>query len=126
MTIGPVIVGVGLVLLSRIEAGDRYASTVLPAMLVLGAGLVVTVAPLTAAVLAAVEQRRAGVGSAINNAVARLAGLLAVAVLPGLAGIVSVSDSSLADHYGRALMIAAALSAIGGVIGWATIRRIES
>ena len=59
----------------------------LPGAVVLGMGLTITVAPLTAAVLAAIDDRHAGVGSAINNAVARLAGLLTIAVLPTVAGL---------------------------------------
>ena len=68
MTVGPIIVGVGTALLARVEAGTSYWTTVLPAVVVLGAGLVFTVAPLTAAVLGAIDDRHAGVGSAINNA----------------------------------------------------------
>jgi EmrB/QacA subfamily drug resistance transporter len=81
MTVGPFVVGVGLVLFARIEPGAHYATTVLPAAIVFGLGLSITVAPLTAAVLGAVETERAGIASGVNNAVARVAGLLAIAVL---------------------------------------------
>ncbi len=79
--------GVGLAMFSRLAPGVSYWSGVLPATLVLGVGVTITVAPLTATVLAAVEDRHAGLASAINNAVARIGGLLAIAVLPAAAGI---------------------------------------
>jgi MFS family permease len=88
-------------------------------MLVLGAGLATTVAPLTAAVLAAVDDHHMGVGSAINNAASRIASLLAIAVLPGVAGL---ADDFTAG-YRRSMLIAAVLAAVGGAIGWVTIRR---
>ena len=87
MTIGPIIVGVGLVMLSRVDRGSSYATGVLPGMVVFGLGLAITVAPLTAAVLAAVDDHHAGIGSAINNAAARIASLLAIAVVPAAAGL---------------------------------------
>lgn len=81
MAMGPIAGGVGLWLLGRMGAHPGYARDVFPGVLVFGLGLAATVAPLTAAVLAGVEQRQAGVGSAVNNAVARVAGLLAVAAV---------------------------------------------
>ena len=86
MTIGPAIAAVGLALLGQIEAGDQYVTAVLPGVLLFGLGMSMTVAPLTAAVLGAVEERHLGIASATNNAVARLAGLLAVAIIPLVAG----------------------------------------
>jgi MFS family permease len=118
MTIGPFIVAASLVMLSRIEPGTTYVSGVLPGMVVLGAGLAVTVAPLTAAVLAAVDDHHMGVGSAINNAASRIAGLLAIAVLPGVTGL----GDDFITGYRESLVIAAAFAAIGGVISWITIR----
>ena len=88
MTVGPIIAGVGLAMFARLAPGVSYWSGVLPGTLVLGVGVTITVAPLTATVLAAVEDRHAGLASAINNAVARIGGLLAIAVLPAAAGIV--------------------------------------
>ncbi len=124
MTVGPIIVGIGVALLARVHPGTTYWSTVFPAALVLGAGLTITVAPLTAAVLAAVEDRHAGIGSAINNAVARIAGLLAVAVLPALAGLATAGGSlDLVHGFGKAMYICAVLSGFGGVLAWFTIRR---
>ncbi|HYF28182.1 MAG TPA: MFS transporter [Baekduia sp.] len=81
MGVGPLVAGGGLLLLLRADAGATYVSDVLPAVVVFGVGLAMTVAPLTATVLAAADQRHAGVASGINNAVARVAGLLAIAVV---------------------------------------------
>ena len=87
MTVGPIVAAAGILLLSRVAPGDTYVSGVLPGIIVFGLGLALTVAPLTAAVLASVGDELTGVASGVNNAVARLAGLLAVAALPALAGI---------------------------------------
>jgi EmrB/QacA subfamily drug resistance transporter len=126
MTVGAFVAGVGMILCARIIRGADYLSVLLPAFVVFGLGLAIVVAPLTAAVLAAVPERRAGVASAINNAVARLAGLLAVAVLPliaGVAGLAHPSGPAFSDGYRRAMWICAGLCALGGVIAFATIRR---
>jgi MFS family permease len=123
MTVGPLVVAVGMVLLGRVEPGTTYWETVFPALIVLGLGLSLTVAPLTATVLGAVEDAHAGIASAINNAVARIAGLLAVAVLPALAGLTAGQGLDLADGFSRAMYIAAGLAAIGGVLAFLTIRR---
>lgn len=124
MTVGPVVVAVGLVALGRLGPGDRYITAVLPAAAVFGLGLAATVAPLTAAVLAAVDESHLGVGSATNNAVARLAGLLAVAVLPGVAGVeLAVTPGSALPGYANALHISAGLCLVGAAIAAATIRR---
>jgi EmrB/QacA subfamily drug resistance transporter len=96
MTIGPVIGGVGLLLLIRLDEGMDYAGVLLPGLLVFGLGLSLTVAPLTAAVLDAADEHRAGVASGVNNAVARVAGLVAIAVV---GTIVSAQfDSALDDQ----------------------------
>ncbi len=87
MSTGPVVIGLGLVLLGRVAPNADYWSRVLPAVLVFGAGLAITVAPLTATALGSAPEERAGVASAVNNVVARVGGLIAVAVLPAAAGI---------------------------------------
>jgi hypothetical protein len=87
-------------------------------MLVLALGLATTVSPLTAAVLAAVDDHHAGIGSAINNAAARIASLLAIAVLPGAVGL---ADDFPAG-YRKAMFISAGLAVVGGIIACFTIR----
>jgi hypothetical protein len=89
---------------------------------VFGAGLTLTVAPLTSAVLAAADDEHVGAASGVNNAVARLAGLLAVAVLPAIAGIDTEAVSALSDGFRRAMLVCAAVCATGGAIAWATVR----
>jgi EmrB/QacA subfamily drug resistance transporter len=123
MTIGPLVVAVGMALLGRVDPGTTYWATVFPALLVLGLGLSLTVAPLTATVLGAVDDSHAGIASAINNSVARIAGLLAVAVLPAAAGLTAAQGLDLDAGFARAMYIAAALAAVGGVLAFFTIRR---
>jgi hypothetical protein len=119
MTVGPIVAGGGLALLVRVGAGASYAVDLLPALLVFALGLAITVAPLTATVLAAAPAHQVGVASAVNNDVARAAGLLAVAVLPGLAGITPAAYShpaELSAGFHSAVLIAAGLCAAGGVL----------
>jgi EmrB/QacA subfamily drug resistance transporter len=122
MTVGPLFAGAGLALMARVTPGTTYATTVLPAVILFGLGLSITVAPLTSTVLASVSEHRAGVASATNNAVARLAGLFAVAVLPAVAGVNTASTGGLGPGYGRAMVISAVLCATGGLVAWVTVR----
>ncbi|WP_414654834.1 MFS transporter [Iamia sp.] len=125
MTVGPSVITVGLLLMLRIEVGGSYVTQVLPALLVFSAGLVTTVAPLTATVLAATDERHAGVASGINNAVSRTAGLLAVAALPLVAGFDasgSVGPAALLDGFHRAVLVGAGLTAVGAAVAALTIR----
>jgi len=109
MSAGPVVAGAGLALLGRIGTHPVYVRDVLPGVLVFGLGLSATVAPLTAAVLGGVDERRAGVASAVNNAVARVAGLLAIAAVG-------------ARPFGPAMAVMAALLGAGGLISALGIR----
>lgn len=123
---GAIVAGIGMLLMARVQPGASYAEAVLPALAVFGLGLSALVAPLTAAVLGAVEATDAGVASAVNNAVARLAGLLAVAVLPLAAGIASskrISDEQFAAGFARAMWISAALCFVGAVVALFTVKR---
>jgi hypothetical protein len=81
MSAGPFVAGVGLFLLMRTNASANYVTQVLPAVLVFGLGLAATVAPLTATVLGSVEAGHSGLASGVNNAVARIAGLIAIAAI---------------------------------------------
>jgi EmrB/QacA subfamily drug resistance transporter len=125
MTVGPLVVAAGLALLARVGPGSTYPVDVLPAVTVLGLGLAATVAPLTASVLAAAPSQHSGVASAINNDVARAAGLIAVAVLPEAAGIGSSSylhAAQLASGFRVAVLIAAGACVLGSITSLLTIR----
>ncbi len=119
MSLGPIVAGLGLALLGVVDRTSPYLSMVLPGVLVFGLGLALTVAPLTSTVLQAGGEEHAGASAAINNTVARVAGLIAVATIPALAGI-SVSSgvdaSSFNDGYTRGMLIAAAVCIAGGIL----------
>ncbi|MET3807042.1 EmrB/QacA subfamily drug resistance transporter [Nakamurella sp. UYEF19] len=124
MTIGPIIAGVGIAMFAGLDADSGYLGGVLPAVLVFAVGLSATVAPLTSSVLAAAPDHLTGVASAVNNDVARIAGLLAVAVLPALAGITPAAYADpalLSIGFHRAVLIAGALCALGGVLAFFTV-----
>jgi EmrB/QacA subfamily drug resistance transporter len=99
LTAGPAIVAVGFVLFAIVHSGGSYWKTYFPASLVLGLGMAITVAPLTTVVMNAVGRQRAGTASGINNAVARVAGVLAIAVF----GSVMVKDFD--SHLDRSLTV---------------------
>lgn len=122
MTIGPALIGLGFALLSHVATGDSYLTGVLPGIVLLTAGMVATVAPLTATVLSAVSERHSGLGSAINNATARIASLLTIAALPAAAGMTASDTASIGEAYRNAMLVCAALAAAGAVIAWTTIR----
>ena len=128
MTVGPLLVALGTLLMTRIDAGATYVGAVLPAVLVMGLGLATTVAPLTSTALSAVEDRHAGVASGVNTTVARAAQLAAVAALPLAAGITSATylvPAELSDGFHTAMIITSVLAALGGVIAFAGIRNPE-
>ncbi|OEJ34865.1 MFS transporter [Streptomyces subrutilus] len=128
LTVGPLMCAAGTMLMLRVGPDASYAADVLPAMLVMGAGMVTLVAPLTATVLASVDPGRAGLASGINNAAARAAGLLAVAALPLLAGMGPEAYRS-ADQFdaafGRAMPWCAGWLVAGAAVAWATVRTPE-
>ena len=92
---GPIVAGLGLLLLIRVNGNADYVTQILPGVLVFALGLSATVAPLTATVLGSVKRGHSGIASGINNAVSRVAGLLAVAAL---GAVVSGSFMSRVDH----------------------------
>jgi hypothetical protein len=125
MTLGPLIVAAGMLLMTRIDAGASYVTVVLPAVVVFGAGLALTVAPLTATVLAAAPDEHAGIASGVNNAVARVGGLFAVAAVPLIAGFdpgVAVRADALVSGFHTALVGAAILATIGAIVSFVAIR----
>ncbi|MGY0059728.1 MFS transporter [Streptomyces sp. LZ34] len=125
LTVGPLLCAAGMLLMTRAGAGAVYWRDVLPALLVLGLGMVALVAPLTATVLASVEVERAGLASGINNAAARAAGLIAVAALPLLAGMGPEAYRSadlFAETFGRAMPICAGVLVLGAFVAWRTVR----
>lgn len=125
MGAGPIVVGAGLVLLTSSTHPGGYLIAIFPAVVVFGAGLALTVAPLTATAMGAVPAEHAGVASAVNNAVARAAGLLAVAVLPFLAGIsgaAALQPKHFAAGFRIAVLIGACTCAAGGLLAAATIQ----
>jgi hypothetical protein len=107
--------------MTRIGVGASYVSVVFPGVAALGLGLAITVAPLTATVLGSVETSHSGVGSGVNNAVARLAGLLAVALLPLVARVHGLSPRGFDQGFTRAMWFCVALCATGGAISAAGI-----
>jgi EmrB/QacA subfamily drug resistance transporter len=123
MTVGPIVAAAGFVLLSRVDDGSGYWTGVFPGMVVFGLGLAITVAPLVGAVLMSVEERYTGTASGINNAVSRVAQLLAIALLPFAAGLagVEVGTEAFAEGYARAALMTSALLAAGGVTAWLTV-----
>jgi EmrB/QacA subfamily drug resistance transporter len=124
LTLGPLLIAVGMLMMRGIDAGDSYVASVLPAVVVYGLGLSLVVAPITATVLAAADTRHAGVASGVNNAVARTAGLAAVAVLPliaGLSGTDYESPAAITDGFHVAMLATAILSFGGAGLAWLTI-----
>jgi EmrB/QacA subfamily drug resistance transporter len=124
LTVGPLVIALGLLWMAQIEPSDSYVTAILPAVIVFGAGLTLVVAPVTATVLAAADTRHSGVASGVNNAVARVAGLLAVAVLPVVAGLTGDSfydPAKMTAGFHTGMLVCAALSALGGILAWFTI-----
>ncbi len=125
MTAGAFVAAVGMLLFARVHEGSTYLTAVLPATIVFGVGLSILVAPLTSAVLSAVKESDTGLASGVNNAVARLAGLIATAALPlaaGIGGTAKLEGAAYSAGYVRAMFISAGLCAGGALVAWATVR----
>jgi len=124
LTLGPLIIAAGLLLMLRINPGDSYVGAVLPAVIVFGLGLTLVVAPVTATVMASVESGRSGIASGVNNAVARVAGLLAVAVVPVVAGLTGdkfYDPEEMTHGFHVGMAVCAGLALVGAIIAWTTI-----
>jgi predicted MFS family arabinose efflux permease len=117
MAVGPVVAATGFLWLLMMGADVDYWTTLLPAVLLFGIGLSITVAPLTSAILGAIHPEQAGIASAVNNAVSRIAGLLAVAAIGMIIG-------GRLDEAGlhRAMLAGALLLLVGGVVSAVGIR----
>ncbi len=125
MSVGPVLVGAGIALFALIGPAGNYLTEVLPGVFIFGFGLAVTVAPLTSTALEAVPAEHAGMASAVNNDVARAAGLIAVALLPAAGGITGdayLHPAEFSAGFHTASFISAGLCVLGGVLAAATIR----
>ncbi|MEZ3159856.1 MFS transporter [Microbacterium sp. BWT-B31] len=117
MTLGPLLMAVGAVLLLTVSPDFSYWTQVLPSVIVFGLGLTLTVAPLTSAILGAIDPAHSGIASAINNAVSRVAGLIVIAMLAAIVG-----GSLDLDGFHRAAIVTAAMLATGGLVSYAGIR----
>jgi EmrB/QacA subfamily drug resistance transporter len=122
MSAGPLISAAGILLLLRTGMSTSYVTELLPGLLVFSVGLSLTVAPLTATVLADADESDAGIASAINNAIARVAGLVGVSVVGVVVATTLVGDTFAANPesvraFHQVVVICAALVAAGGVAG---------
>jgi EmrB/QacA subfamily drug resistance transporter len=111
LTVGLSACAIGMALMSRIGLHASYLTDVLPAVVVFGCGLTLTVAPLTATVLASADVRHAGVASGVNNAVARAAGLVAVAALPAAVGL-GAASYHIPSEFSHGFMLATIICAV--------------
>jgi EmrB/QacA subfamily drug resistance transporter len=125
MTVGPLLCALGVIGLTRIGGSMSYVADVFPPVVLFGLGLSLTVAPLTSTVLAAAPDSHAGLSSGVNNAVARVGGLLAVAILPLAAGITGDAYNNAAllqPAFRTAMSVCAGLLAVGGVLAAVFVR----
>jgi EmrB/QacA subfamily drug resistance transporter len=119
MAVGSLLAAIGMLLFVRVKPGSSYLGAVIPALLVFGIGLGLLVAPLTAVALRSLGEWRAGIASGVNNATARLAGLLAAAAIPvaaGIGGATQPRGAVLQSGFVKSTVISAVLCAIGAVV----------
>lgn len=121
MTVGPLVMAVGALMLLAVSPDFSYWTQVLPGTVVFGLGLSLTVSPLTSAILGAIEPERSGIASAVNNAVSRIAGLIVIAALATIVG----GELDL-EGFHRAAIATAVLMALGGIASFLGIRGATS
>lgn len=119
MTAGPLVAALGFLLMLRVGSSVAYWAELFPGVLLFALGLSMTVAPLTSAVLGDVPAARAGIASAVNNAISRVAGLIAVALLGQVVG-----ERLTVAGFHRTLLFVALLMVVGGLVSFAGIRRV--
>ena len=117
MTVGPIVMAAGALLLLSVGEPFDYWTQVLPGVIAFGLGLTLTVSPLTSAILGAIDTSRSGIASAVNNAISRVAGLIVIAMLATIVG-----GALDLDGFHRAAVVTAALLAVGGAVSFAGIR----
>jgi EmrB/QacA subfamily drug resistance transporter len=123
LTIGPLVVGAGMLLGLRIQAETSYWTTVFPAMTVMALGMAIAVAPLTSSVLGSVEERHVAMASGFNSAVARIGGLVATALL----GVVlSKEGERLIAGFHGAMIASAIVAAAASAVAWFSLRSSKS
>jgi EmrB/QacA subfamily drug resistance transporter len=111
MALGPITAGIGVLLMMRIDQQANYITELLPGIIFFGIGMSATVSPLTSAILGSIKPTQAGIGSAVNNAVSRIAGLLAIATI----GVV-IGESVTLNGFHRLLLLTATLLVVGGIV----------
>jgi len=119
LTAGPLLSAIGLVLFVRVEPGATYLASVLPGVVVFSLGMCLVVAPVTTTALMSVDEERSGLASGVNNAVARVAGLLAIAVVPIAARLPQTTGAKFTAGFHRSMLVAGAMLAIGAI--WAFV-----
>jgi len=117
MTVGPLLGGIGYLTFLSMQESVNYVTQVLPGVLLFSLGLSMTVAPLTSAILGAISSAQAGIGSAVNNAVSRIAGLITVALI----GVIVVGPLTV-ENFHRAMIVTAVLLFMGSAMSYFGIR----
>jgi EmrB/QacA subfamily drug resistance transporter len=121
MALGPIIGGLGFLLLLRVDESVAYWTQLFPGIIIFGLGLSITVAPLTSAILGAIDSERAGIASAVNNAISRIAGLVAIAAL----GLITGPRLDV-DGFHAGMVATAVLLFVGGTVSAIGIQNIHT
>jgi predicted MFS family arabinose efflux permease len=117
MTLGPLLASIGYVTFLSMQESVNYFTQVLPGVVLFSVGMSMTVAPLTSAILGAISARQAGIGSAVNNAVSRIAGLITVALL----GVIVVGPLTV-ENFHNVVILTAVLLFSGAMVSFVGIR----